>query len=535
MATAVQLPLGGLSGSHSVHPCPPRLRPPRLLVAWLPAFRLERCGWEARDKVALIAPEKNAMRVQALTPGASALGIRVGMGAAEARALVPDLAFEVFEERAPVDEGQDLHALSVLLRRLSPAVTPRVDHCDAIAVDVTDTLHLLGSEQAAVDRAMDILADVGHRCRVVVVDGDRAGAADAARALAMAHDQHRIVPFGGLADALAPLPISLMRTSLHLEDGLRAVGVRTLGELARLSPASVACRYGAEGLALLQLARADRVSRPPLLEPSEREACAGPSLRAQLPAPADRTDRVLPTLDRLLEGLCEALQTTECAAVRIQLRLVLEGAPDTLLSIRLGRPGRDPATVGPLLRRRLEDLQVSAPVVEVGLDVLESCTYHGHQHGLLDRSEALEPLPELLARLLDGLGEDSLFSARAADQHRPEAAWEPVPFALPRPGELFRRDTPAPIGTLPRPSLLLPDPRPLRVALDPAGDVAGLEVEGRWVRVDAAIGPERLCGEWWTLDPFERDYHRVALADGRMAWIFLDRETGDWWLHGWFG
>jgi len=504
------------------------------LVAWLPAFRLERCGWEARDKVALIAPEKNAMRVQAVTPGASTLGIRVGMGAAEARALVPELAFEVFEERDPLDEAQDLAELSQLLEVLSPSITPRIDHRDAISVDITDTAPLFGSEQACLDRTVDVLGDVGHRCRVVIVDGDRAGAADAARALAIEHDQHRIVPVGGLADALAQLPVPRLRCSLALEEGLRAVGVRTLGELARLSAASVACRYGSEGLALLQLARADRVPLLDTLEPSEREACDGPSVRAQLTAPAVRAEAVQAILDSLLERLCEALQATERAAVRLQLRLVLEDAPDTLLSIRLGRPARDPATVGTLIRRRLEDLQVSAPVVEAGLDVLESCAYHGRQHGLLDRSEALEPLPELLARLVDALGEDALFRPQAADVHRPEAAWVPAPFALTRPGQLFRHEPSEPLSELPRPTLLLPEPRPLRVQLDGAGLVVGVEVEGRWVKATRGLGPERLCGEWWTLDPFERDYHRVALSDGRLAWIFLDRETGDWWLHGWF-
>jgi protein ImuB len=410
-----------------------------------------------------------------------------------------------------------------------------VDHRDAIAIDITDTRHLFGGDQACIDRAVDILGDVGHRCRVIVVDGDRAGASAAARALAVQTDRHRIVPLGGLAAALASIPVQIMRCSLRLEDGLRAVGVRTLGELARLSAASVACRYGAEGLTLLQMARGDRVPDPcDSLEPSGREVFDGPSVRAQLSAPAVRAEAVQLTLDRLLERLCEALQTTESAAVRIQLRLVLEAAPDTLLSIRLGRPGRDPATVGPLIRRRLEDLQVSAPVVEVGLDVLESCPYHGRQHGLLDRSEALEPLPELVARLLDTLGEDALFRAQTADVHRPEAAWKQLPFESSQPGELFDRHTPEPIDRLPRPTLLLPEPRPLRVQLDAADDVAGLEVEGRWVRVDASVGPERLSGEWWTLDPFERDYHRVALADGRVGWIFLDRETGDWWLHGWF-
>ncbi len=525
MAISTAIPLGRPRSA-------PAQRPQRLLVAWLPAFRLERCGWEARDKVALIAPERNAMRVQALTPGASRLGIRRGMGAAEARALVPDLVFEVSEERNPTEEIQDLQELSRLLQVLSPALAPLVEHRDAITADLTDTAHLFGNEQACLDRAVDILNNVGHRCRVIIVDADRAGAAHAARALAIEHDQHRIVPPGGLARALASLPLARLDNSGHLEDRLRAVGVRTLGELARLSAASVASRYGTAGLALLQLARADRVSShlgPP--GSSVQQTPVGPSVRAQLPSPEVRAEAIQATLAPLLESLCVALQATGRAAVRVQLRLVLEDAPDTLLSIRLGQPGRDPARLGPLIRRRLENLQLSAPAVEVGLDVLESCPYHGRQHELLNRTEALEPLVELLARLLDTLGEGALFRAEANPVHRPEAAWVAVSCEPRQVGTLFTRP---PCSFPPRPTLLLPEPRPLRVQLEPTGQVRAVEVEGSWRQVDTSVGPERLCGEWWTPDPFERDYHQLALADGRMAWVFLDRETGDWWLHGWF-
>ncbi len=535
MSSAVDISPGGTRAATAAVAPERTTRPQRLLVAWLPAFRLERCGWEARDKVALVAPEKNAMRVQALTPGASKLGIRRGMGAAEARALVPEIAFEVFEEREPADEVEDLTELSRLLRVLSPRVWPLTDHRDAIAVDLSDTLELLGGEAACLDRVVHVLGDVGHRSRVVIVDGDRVGADRAARALACHHDRHQVIEPGGLAPALSVLPIETLRPTLRLEEGLRAVGVRTLGQLARLSGASVACRYGSEGLELLQLARADPSrALSDTFEPSEREATDGPSARVQLPAPAVCTDAVHAVLDRLLERLCLALQATEQAAVRIQLRLVLEDAADVLLSIRLGRPRRDPATLGTLVRRRLEDLRMEAPVVEVGLEILESCPYHGRQHGLLDRSEALEPLDELLARLEDALGEQSLLRAVEADVHRPEAGWEAATFTVHGPSELLSGGRPVRLATSARPALMLPDPRPVRVQLDPRSQPEAVEVEGRWRRTWSTEGPERLAGEWWTSDPFERDYYRVALADGRQPWIFLDRETGDWWLHGWF-
>ncbi len=59
------------------------MRQARYLAVHLPAFRLERCGWEAADVAGLIAEVKNAMRLVALTPatGRRALGDPQGRGA----------------------------------------------------------------------------------------------------------------------------------------------------------------------------------------------------------------------------------------------------------------------------------------------------------------------------------------------------------------------------------------------------------------------------------------------------------------------
>jgi len=84
-----------------------------------------------------------------------------------------------------------------------------------------------------------------------------------------------------------------------------------------------------------------------------------------------------------------------------------------------------------------------------------------------------------------------------------------------------------------RPTILLAGPRPLEVNQQSRWPTE-IEIEGRWVSVQGAQGPERLCGEWWRPGAFDRDYWRLQLVDGRCPWIFCDRSTGSWWLHGWF-
>jgi hypothetical protein len=55
--------------------------------------------------------------------------------------------------------------------------------------------------------------------------------------------------------------------------------------------------------------------------------------------------------------------------------------------------------------------------------------------------------------------------------------------------------------------------------------------------VDGAViacrDPERIVSNWWAAET-ARDYYEVVLADGRHVWVFLNRLTGEWRLHGLF-
>ena len=494
--------------------------PSRLLVAWLPAFRLERCGWRAHERVVLVAPRHGVLRVQSLTPGAVRVGLRVGMSAPEARALVPDAHLEHLD--SPEEEAADLADLALQLEILSPRRTPLAP--DAIALEIGDTAGLLGGEAACMEKAVKRIGAMGHTSRAVIVDGHCAGAARAGVALAQWGDRHRIVPPDTLEAVLVGLPLGLLSPPAALMSTLVGLGVHTAGQLAALSAASVANRFGADGLALHDICRATPVPPPP--PPALPNPRAPPPARASLPAPTASRTALEPVLQRLVEQICAGLCTLGTAAVRLQLRLGLDGAPEHLLSVRLGRPQREPTALTRWVLRRLEDLQLPAPVVAVEVEVLECCPHRPHQASLLTRQNASEPLPELLARLEDALGPRACFVPQVTDTWRPEDTWQAAPFGGPAPTKSR--------SSAPRPALLLPIPRPiqLRQEEDPTGKWA-VEIEGRWSPVRHHAEVERLEGAWWAA-PYTRDYLRLELVDGRQPWVFRDRKEGSWWLHGWF-
>ncbi|MCP4918352.1 MAG: hypothetical protein GY913_15715 [Proteobacteria bacterium] len=515
------LPLPDLFGERPARTAPSKRPAPkssrRFLVAHLPNFRLERCGWRADEPVVLLAEEKSALRVQALSDAAHRLGIRLGMAIAEARVLADEdgVKRKLHVELAtdPVEEQADLMALARVLDGLSPEL--RALDENSVVVELT---RVDRSERDALEMAIRVLEGVGHACHVVIADEPAA-----ARALAATARRHDIIGPGGVPDALAQLPLSALEPEEKVRISLQSVGVLRVGQLAALPASSVAGRFGGEGLRLHHIARGT-APLPPL---TPDEAGANLVLRRQLPDAVEQLEAILLVLNDLSARLQQALSARERAAVHLQIRLGIDCAPMFLLPIRLGQPRRGARELMEVFRKRLEGVRLAGAVTDVSLEVLEDVVFTGRQRGLLDRRDALESLPDLLGRLADTLGEESIFAPSLAERHRPELSWATSSFRV-RPGKPERAEGP------PRPGILLRDPLPVRVELGSSAPVA-IEIEGRWSRVDAldVPRPERLCGGWWE-DPFDRDYHAGSLSDGRRPWFFLDRETGQWWLHGWW-
>jgi len=71
-------------------------------------------------------------------------------------------------------------------------------------------------------------------------------------------------------------------------------------------------------------------------------------------------------------------------------------------------------------------------------------------------------------------------------------------------------------------------------AIVPDGPPIALELRGVRYVVAHSVGPERIETGWWRGPHVQRDYYRVATREGRRAWLFRERETGKWFLHGWF-
>lgn len=509
----------------------------RVLVVFLPMFRLERCGYTPDDLAGLIAEEKSAMRLQALTTAAAQEGLRSFMTATEARALVPEI--ELVELDAD-GEARDLQSLVRAFDPLSDRV--RAPWIDTLLLEVGSTSCHFGGEAGIVEAARRLAARLGHTARVVLTDDPTAG-----RALAR-EGVEGVVPAGEAAGALAPLPVRSLAPSRDVLDALRAVGVSTIRSFAALSGPSVAARFGEEGAHLHAIARGGVV--PGLVDWAEPEA-AERRVKVAMGG-ATSTLQLHFVLPGLLVQLAQRLGRRGEAVVRLRISMHLEptvGVPPVVaVSVRVGRPTRSPRILEPIVRVRLEGVRLEAPVDELVLEAVEVAAEQGWQPGLTDRTEATEPLPDLLARLADHLGGEALCGVEPVDVWCPERAWRPGPWPVQRlfaGPQLSVVDADDPVvvqqaherpGMLPRPTLLLPSPRPIEVSLDAAGHPVRVRRPEGWARVRRAEGPERLRSDWWSDEDWARDYWAADLDDGRGStrwWIFATPE-GVWFHHGYF-
>jgi protein ImuB len=358
---------------------------------------------------------------------------------------------------------------------------------DAVWVDVTG----LGERLEAM---RERLSQMGLAARVAVSDTPF-------RARALARHGRPDAPPDTLPIALADLD---ERTAARL----RTLGVRTLGDLARLPLQSLAPRFGAGIETAWRGARGE--PGPPLV----RFEPTGPIVETMdLDTPVETLEPLRFTLKTLLDRACARLRGRGVGATSLSLELRPDGAQPVRLTLDLAAPLCDVSLLHALCIERVCRVTLDRPLSGLTLEVLRTAPRRRAQADLFAPPAPKEDPAVTLSRVAAAAG-DPPRAAELRERYRPEEAYTLQPFSPDaRPGR-----TPPPPA--PRPTRLLGEPR--RLAIDPS----------TWPSRCALAGPERLVGEWWD-EPLARDYYVVPLHGGR-AWVFRDLATGDVYLHGWF-
>jgi protein ImuB len=377
----------------------------------IPGFELKaalRGNPHLQTRPAALAPlPKSEPLVGPVTAAAAAAGVRPGMRLGEALATCPSLALV---EQDPAGAEQAWEEILLRLEGEGFAVEPAELGC--LYFETRGVERLYGGIEGALRRA---LAAVGSSWDARSGAAERRFAALAAAGVARP-GQALMVSDGETADFLAPLPLTLLPLERERYRELEGLGLRTLGQLARLPGAAVAERLGPEGRHAWSLARGgarDRVrARRPPAEIAER---------LEFP---EAVDNEL-TLRRALRALTErALAHSERrgrAVRKVALTARLVGGGSWRRTATLREPAANRSRLETVLAPKLQELP--APASALGLELVELAEWTGQQLELVRPEGA-----ELRSKLKEGLRQVKASSAAGGVYTIVEVApWSRIP------------------------------------------------------------------------------------------------------------
>jgi protein ImuB len=492
----------------------------------------------------------NQQRVIACNAAAANAGVAPGIGLNAAYALASGLQVC---ERDLAAEQRMLEALAQWAGCFTSKVA--LEAPDALLLEIKGSLKLFGG----LDTLRTLIAN-GLQAKDVQAALSVAPTPLAALAFSRTGQPFTCLHRSQLPAALAAVSIHALRWPEDTLNTLQSMGVQKIGDCLRLPREGFARRFGPQLLLQLDqlLGRAVQPQRTFIA----RERF---TLKREFDFELEDRTALLLHVQPLFQALEAFLRPRQCGVQSLELQLRHRDQASTRVVLRFLRPMADATHAHSLLTERLEQIELPAPVLaaRVRSGPLWPLEMETLSHGLLNDPQqgAPQALTRLIERLRTRLGHESVQSLQCIAEHRPELASrtsEPVVHAKRR-KRLVRRatgyglqatartegashlsgscaydgrlaskpaDQRASLPLLPRPFWLLPQPQPLKT------QQSWPEFEGRLALLQ---GPERIESGWWDGHDICRDYYMAATVRGLRVWIYRERKTKQWYLHGIYG
>jgi protein ImuB len=504
----------------------------RVVSLYLPTWPTDRLrrnmGAAAPDPampLVLVGQAGRRREVVAANAAAIRIGLRVGMPATKAQALVKEL---VIHHADPAADGEALERLAVWALRYSPVVA--IDGPDGLVIDATGASHLHGGEDAILADMISRLESVGITARAAMAD-----TRGAAHALArFAAQSSLVIPERESAERIKPLPIAALRLTADMVDDLGRLGFERVSDLLATPRAPLTLRFGPELGRRMDQATGrtgdpiEPVRPPDIIETQQLFA-----------EPIGAPETIARYVAKLTIKLCQEMELRGLGARRLDLLFGL--VDNRVQAIRVGtaQPVRDAKRLTRLLCDKIEKVDPGFGIEIMRLAATAADPFNTKQtiSSLVDEPEA--DISGLIDILSNRVGETRLYRFEPVASDVPERSFRRVAAAAPASKEGWPAHWPRPARLLAPPELIE------TVALLPDHPPVNFTWRGSRRRVRRADGPERVFGEWRKRDAeliAVRDYFQVEDDAGERFWIFRagdgeDAATGShkWFLHGIFG
>ena len=341
-----------------------------------------------------------------------------------------------------------------------------------------------------------------------------------------------------LAGHLAKLPIACTAWDAERLQTLRAMGVTRMGELLRLPRAGLTRRLGAATVQDLDIALTRQAAPRRAFVPRERFRA-----RCDFETEIENVAYLEKALEPLIARCAQFLRERQAGIQALRLKLRHRGGPATCVHLGLASITSERHRLKNVLTQKLTRLELPAPVrgMELtsaslqplsanSLDVFAGLAGAGAGAGA--GADGRDTAPQLVERLRARLGEDAVYGVASIPEHRPEAAWRRVHEL--RWASTVREKMADPVMNnqgMPRPVWLLDAPLTLSEPDMQECHRSGLVLEE---------GPERIESGWWDGKGVARDYYiarqtrGARRSQGAKLWVFQERQSKRWYLHGMF-
>jgi protein ImuB len=320
-----------------------------------------------------------------------------------------------------------------------------------------------------------------------------------------------------LAGRLSELPITCTAWDAERLQRLRSLGITRLGEVLRLPRAGLARRLGPGAVLDLDIALGKQAGPRRAFVPRERFR-----QRRDFETEIDTVAYLEKALEPLIDACAEFLRRRQAGIQRLELRLRHRQSPSTRVRMGFASVTSERHRLADVLTQQLSRLELQAPVLALELvsGALQALSGVSRDAFAGSGGGGPDTAAELVERLRARLGERAVYGVSTLAEHRPEAAWRRVhelQLAALRTGSASGAAAGC-AAHMPRPLWLLDEPQ-------------------RWQGGDSLSpqhAPERIESGWWDGRGVARDYYRVRAACGVKLWVFQERHTKCWYLHGVF-
>lgn len=317
-----------------------------------------------------------------------------------------------------------------------------------------------------------------------------------------------------LSERLAALPPSLIGTDWNPSfkpalDNLYKAGIRTMGEILAMPTSAVGKRCGKHFLDWLSALNQLRDDAHQNYQPP-------PQFLDTLWFGFDikNSAELKPAMAQLLTGFSDYLRNTQRYTDTLEWQLLRMRGPAKSLVIRSQEARENADKWLSLSMLNLERVTIPEGIEGLSLWVEALIEPPALAEDLFAERRSNEPLQDLIDRLRSRLGLNAVTQLELRDAHLPEHclyACLTMPNALAPPKNQAQR-----------PFWLMQEAQLARQ------EQGVLYWNGP---LDIIYGPERIEDHWWE-QPVSRDYYIARQSGGQPLWLYQDRHSRLWYVHG---